>query len=86
MGPKAHKLIVQYPVTVRLRFKSELHRDVFMGQLSDGWGENHCSLQWEGPFREAEFVAVDPDDDDLEHEQECRLATERRLRADKDGG
>ncbi len=29
---------------VRLRFKSAYAAEFFLGQLSDGWGENHCSI------------------------------------------
>ncbi|HEX7069875.1 MAG TPA: hypothetical protein VF190_03670 [Rhodothermales bacterium] len=29
---------------VRLRFKSAYAADFFLGQLSDGWGENYCRI------------------------------------------
>jgi hypothetical protein len=38
---------------VTLRFKTEVAQAHFMGQLSDGCGEGHCSLHWEGDFHEA---------------------------------
>lgn len=34
------------PATVTLRFKSEYAKRYFLGQLSDGWGENHVDLKW----------------------------------------
>jgi hypothetical protein len=34
-------------VTVTLRFKSEYAKSFFLGQLSDGWGENHVGLTWD---------------------------------------
>jgi hypothetical protein len=36
----------KYPVTSTLHFKNEEERDEFMGQLSDGWGENLVYLDW----------------------------------------
>lgn len=36
----------EYPVSVTLHFKNERERDFFMAGLSDGWGEDACSLQW----------------------------------------
>ncbi len=36
----------QYPATLTLHFKSEAEKREFMGQLSDGWGENHVMLDW----------------------------------------
>jgi hypothetical protein len=35
-----------YPTTVTLHFISEDERDEFIGQLSDGWGENEVDLDW----------------------------------------
>jgi len=32
--------------TVMLRFKSDYAKSFFLGQLSDGWGENHVGLIW----------------------------------------
>lgn len=29
---------------IRLRFKTPYAADFFLGQLSDGWGENHCHI------------------------------------------
>ena len=40
----ASKPLTTTPTDVRLRFKSDYAREFFMGQLSDGWGENHCSV------------------------------------------
>jgi hypothetical protein len=34
------------PVEITLRFKSDYAKSFFLGQLSDGWGENGCSLKW----------------------------------------
>jgi hypothetical protein len=36
----------EYPVSVTLHFKNEAEKNFFMGGLSDGWGENACSLSW----------------------------------------
>jgi len=33
-------------VSVVLRFLNRAQRDVFLGGLSDGWGEAHCELYW----------------------------------------
>jgi len=33
-------------ISITLHFKSKADRDEFMGQLSDGWGEEHCVLYW----------------------------------------
>lgn len=35
-----------HPITVTLRFKSAADREAFMSGLSDGWGEDHCQLNW----------------------------------------
>lgn len=34
-------------VKVTLEFENQAERDEFMGQLSDGWGENFVSLTWD---------------------------------------
>ena len=31
---------------VTLRFPSAKHKEYFLGQLSDGWGENMVDLRW----------------------------------------
>ena len=36
------------PTEVTLRFPSEYAKDYFLGQLSDGWGENVVHLDWDG--------------------------------------
>lgn len=36
----------EYPVAITLRFKSDDEKKDFMTGLSDGWGENSCSLAW----------------------------------------
>lgn len=36
----------QYPERVTLCFKNKAHKHHFLGQLSDGWGENYVSLDW----------------------------------------
>ena len=33
-------------VSVTLRFKNQEDRDYFMAGLNDGFGENHCMLDW----------------------------------------
>lgn len=35
-----------WPVSITLRFKSQAAKDYFLGQLSDGWGENEVDLEW----------------------------------------
>lgn len=35
-----------YPCAVTLGFRNDEERRKFMGQLSDGWGENYVSLKW----------------------------------------
>ncbi len=35
------------PCEVTLRFKSEYAKGYFLGQLSDGWGENVVGLEWD---------------------------------------
>ena len=51
-------------VQVVLKFRSEYEKNYFMGQLSDGWGENFVNLEWEGKdgnnFYSAEFYNVKP--------------------------
>lgn len=37
-------------LSVTLRFESEEALQRFMGGLSDGWGENFCTLEW--PWQE----------------------------------
>lgn len=33
-------------VTVTLKFKSQAAKEHFMGGLLDGFGEEHCQLEW----------------------------------------
>lgn len=40
------ELTARYPVQVVLRFRDEEAKKEFMGQLSDGWGENLVMLEW----------------------------------------
>lgn len=47
-------------VRVTLVFKNDEQKEFFMGQLSDGWGENECSLKWQGDFHDAAEYEVDP--------------------------
>lgn len=37
-----------YSLPLLLRFRSREARDYFLGQLSDGWGENGVDLHWPG--------------------------------------
>jgi hypothetical protein len=55
----------RYPVHVTLCFLTEDDRDTVMGQLSDGWGENHVTLDWPKDvlFADAEFFNVEPTDE-----------------------
>ena len=44
----------------RLRFKSAHAMDHFLGQLSDGWGENHCRISpVDGQFYASEVFDVE---------------------------
>lgn len=36
----------RFPHRVTLCFRNGRERDWFMGQLSDGFGENECELKW----------------------------------------
>lgn len=65
------------PVEVVLRFRNKQERDYFMGQLSDGFGENECDLKWRGDFDRARVFHVDPTVSELwEHHAglEARIA------------
>ncbi len=59
-----------YPVSVTFRFRTQEEKSAFLGGLSDGWGENECSLDWcwrdaePGDLYSAEWVAVTPFDDE----------------------
>lgn len=46
--------------TITLRFKDHEQLDYFMGQLSDGWGENRCGMKWTGDLSNVRVVDVDP--------------------------
>jgi hypothetical protein len=41
-----NKIILDYPKALVLRFKSNEEKEYFMAQLSDGWGEGYCDLEW----------------------------------------
>ncbi len=59
---------------VTLTFRSREHKEYFLGQLSDGWGENVVSLQWPRnvPLYEAPMVRVTPIGDVWEHHKRIR--------------
>ena len=59
----------EYPHAVTLRFRSRSERETFMGQLSDGWGENECSMEWpEGvDLDDAEEGYVIPNEEQVDH-------------------
>lgn len=60
-------------VAVTLVFRNQEERDFFMGGLSDGFGENECSLAWEGDFDKATLFQVDPTtSEDWEHHVEVQ--------------
>lgn len=63
-------------------FRSALHRKVFMQQLCDGWGENHCDLSWRGDFSTATRFTVRPDQDDIEHAKRVRSYLESLPKAE----
>jgi hypothetical protein len=48
---------------VTLEFKDEREKEYFLGQLSDGWGENYVELDWDsskGNLEKASTVMVTP--------------------------
>ncbi len=51
-------------VVVLLKFKNKGVKDFFMSGLSDGFGENECSLKWKGAFKNAKEFEVQPFDCD----------------------
>ena len=53
---------------VTLRFKTPRAKQYFMGQLSDGWGENVCGLKWDHSvkFDKCSVFHVEPWDPDDE--------------------
>lgn len=61
-----------FPVTVELRFRTAEERDRLMAQLTDGFGENFCWLDWprrdgatfDAQPRFAVTLYDEPDDDD----------------------
>lgn len=72
-----------YPVAITLRFRTVEDKNLFMGGLSDGWGENACALSWDTSidpnwdsdpnkpnyaFEVADTFLVDPFNDDGEDE------------------
>lgn len=61
-----------HPLEVTLVFKNEFDRDYFMGQLSDGFGENECDLACEGDFDEATRFTVTPFGDAYDHQVKLR--------------
>lgn len=71
--------------TVTLRFKSEYAKDFFMGQLSDGWGENHCALKCRGDFDKAKVfdVSVYSDWGDETHEIEDEASDRQAQRINR---
>lgn len=59
--PTLKQLNEEYPAEVRLRFKTREEARKFMGQLSDGWGEEYVDLEWawgSTKFEDSEFYAV----------------------------
>jgi hypothetical protein len=57
---------------VTLRFPSAFHKDYFLGQLSDGWGENLVYLTWRGDMKTAKVVGVRNFGDYWEHALKMR--------------
>ena len=57
---------------VTLRFPSASHKDYFLGQLSDGWGENIVYLTWRGDLKTAKVVGVRNFGEDWEHHLKMR--------------
>jgi hypothetical protein len=72
---------------VTFTFRNKAERDYFMGQLSDGWGENKVELKW--PWRKGvefedctEFgIELAPDElDELKRHQELDRKMAERLK------
>jgi hypothetical protein len=57
------------PVCVTFEFPSDEAKNWFLGQLSDGLGENEVRLEWPGgvPLYDAPLVRVRPDGDLWDH-------------------
>jgi hypothetical protein len=74
----AHVYAREFPVhEITLRFRSEADKEEFMGQLSDGWGENVCQLFWsddktfdETKVFDIELLSDDYGDDEENDEEE----------------
>jgi hypothetical protein len=51
--------------SVILNFKSKEEKARFLGQLSDGWGENFVDLSWDkGDLADAQVVQVEVFEDE----------------------
>lgn len=51
----------KFPVRVTFGFRNKEERDAWLGQLSDGWGENLTRLEWDykaGDLHDAKLVGV----------------------------
>lgn len=70
MGAAAKKAKPVHEVT--LRFPSARHKDYFLGQLSDGWGENVVDLAWKGDLKTASVVTVTNHGEYWEHHLKMR--------------
>lgn len=70
----------EFPHAVTLRFRSIEERNVFMGQLSDGWGENKCALEWDArrKFESNDVFGVEVAEEDLLAHRESEERTRRR--------
>jgi len=65
---------VEQRVYVTLSFNNETEKNKFMGQLSDGWGENYCTLKWQGNFDTANQFHIE--NTDWEEELRERIRNE----------
>ena len=57
---------------VTLDFETWEARAFLMGQLSDGFGENHIDMKWRGDFDRARVFHVRPGGELWEHHQRIR--------------
>lgn len=75
----------KFPVRVTLGFRNKDERDEWLGQLSDGWGENLTRLDWDdskGDLHAAKLVGVrlSPEDAErLRHHKRMRRWLKREL-------
>ena len=66
----------RFPLRVELRFATAAEMDYFMGQLTDGFGENEAYVT---PIGQRAYTVDPTDSDGWLHHAAHRLRTEARL-------